>query len=97
MKEKKVSISIRLDVEERMRIKRCAFEAGETATEYILKAVRERLKKDEMPMEERSDIEIIQSALTKITKPGQQNDKNEDGAQEVSFADVLNEYVKKKE
>jgi predicted DNA-binding protein len=96
MKEKKVTMSIRVGLEERMRIKRCAFDAGETVSEYILKAVRERLKKDEVPMEERSDIDLIQSALNKITKKDVQNEKYE-SSNEPSFVDILGDYVKKKE
>lgn len=97
MKEKKVSLTFRVGLEERMRIKRCAFEAGKSVSEYILQAVRERLKKDEVPVEERSDIDLIQSALTRITKEGHRKEKDDGSSTEPSFVDILGDYVKDKE
>jgi hypothetical protein len=95
MAEKKVSLTIRLDPEEKMRIKRWAAEAGESVSDYVMAAVRVRLKRDEIPAEQRSDLDLLEGALTKITGPS----PKKEGAKTLddkSLMDLIGDYVDKK-
>jgi len=96
MAEKKVSLSVRLFPEEKMRIKRCARETGQNLSEYVMTAVRERLKRDETPPEDRSDIDLMQQALTKITG-AKQGAKSTPELEDKSLMDLIGEYVDKDE
>jgi hypothetical protein len=94
MAEKKVSLSIRLLPEDKMRIKRFAGEAGLTVSDYIMAAVQERLKRDEIPMEERSDLDLMQGALTKMTEKKPKN-KATEILDDKSLMDLIGDYVEK--
>ena len=92
MGQKKVSLNIRLLPEDKMRIKRCAREADQNLSDYVMGAVRERLKRDELPPEDRSDIDLMKGALTKITESPSQKDKTVN-LDDKSIMDLIGDYV----
>lgn len=92
MGEKKVSLTIRLFSEEKMRIKRCAHDRGVTLSEYVMGAVKERLKHDEIPQEERSDLDLMESALGKISSSPEEKTKPEK-SDDKSLMDLIGDYV----
>jgi predicted DNA-binding protein len=94
MAEKNVTLTVRLTPEDKMRIKRCAKEAGRSISDYVMAAVRERLKRDEVPPEERSDLDLLQKALSKITgSPGKAADVSK--LEEKSLSDLVSDYIDK--
>ena len=94
MGEKKVTITISLDPIEKMRIKRWAREAGQSVSEYILEAVRERLAQDEIPLDEKSDLEVVQAALRKKDSPPELGKTPDKDLQNKSLTDLIKDYVK---
>jgi len=94
MAGKNVSLTIRLDPEEKMRIKRWAIEAGQSVSEYVMAAVRERLKRDETPPEQLSDLELLEGALTKITGSSSKTESR-NIADDKSLMDLIGDYVDK--
>jgi uncharacterized protein (DUF1778 family) len=93
MGEKKVTITIRLDPIEKMRIKRWAREVGQSVSEYIMEAVRERLAQDEIPMEEKSNVDLVEAALRKESPP-EIRSKSDPELQKKSLTDLIKDYVK---
>jgi len=92
MAEKKVTMTIRVDPMEKMRIKRWAHETSQTMSEYVLEAVRERLARDEIPSDEKSDLDLVQAALrgkAKI-KEGSETDAK---IEEKSLTDLIQDFV----
>ncbi len=85
-------MTIRVDPMEKMRIKRWAHEAAQTMSEYVLEAVRERLGRDEVPLDEKSDLDLIQSALRKDTPP-KVSSKPDPDLEKKSLTDLIKDYV----
>ena len=93
MGEKKVTITISVDPIEKMRIKRWAREIGQTVSEYIMEAVRERLAQDEVPMDEKSNVDLVKAALRKESPP-ELSSKPDPELQKKSLTDLIKDYVK---
>jgi len=92
MEKKKVSITIRIDPTEKMRIKHCADLAAQSVTEYIIEAVRERLVCDEVPADERSDIEHMKSTIPREA-PLEVSDKPSPELDKKSISELIKDYV----
>ncbi len=92
MPEKKVTMTIRLHPVEKMRIKRWAKEAGQTLSDYVMEAVRERLAREEAPLDEKSDLDLVQSALRK-EEPLKVEKKSEEELEKKSLSDLIKDYV----
>ena len=77
-----------------MRVKKCAKDVGRSVSEYVMAAVRERLKRDEVPPEERSDLDLLQKALSKISG---ESGKTPDALklEEKSLSDLIGDYIDK--
>ena len=97
MAEKKVSLTVRLFPKEKRRIKKCAKGAGQSISEYVMTAVRERLKRDELPLEERSDLDLMQGMLSKISDSTKENKNVLSDAEDKSLMDLIGEYVDKED
>lgn len=92
MPEKKVTMTIRLHPVEKMRIKRWAKETGQTLSEYVMEAVRERLARDEVPLNERGDLDLVQSALRR-EEPLKVEKKSDAELEKKSLSDLIKDYV----
>ena len=92
MHKKKATMTIRLDSTEKMRIKRCARETAQSMSEYVMEAVRERLERDEVPVEERSDLDLMQAALRR-ERPPEVSDKPDPELEKKSLDELIKDYV----
>ena len=93
MGEKKVTITISVDPIEKMRIKRWAQEMRQSVSDYIMEAVRERLAQDDIPMDEKSNVDLVKTALRK-EKPPDMSSKPDPDLQKKSLTDLIKDYVK---
>jgi len=57
-----------------------------------MEAVRERLAKDEIPIEERSDLELVQAELRK-EKPPEISKEPSPELDKKSLSDLIKDYV----
>lgn len=93
MYDKKTRLTIRIDPMEKIRIKRWAHEAGQSLSDYIIEAVRERLAKDEKPLDEQSSLDLVQAELRRA-KPIELSESSNTDIDEKSLSDLIKDYVK---
>ena len=97
MADKKVSMTVRLSPKEKKRIKKCAKEAGQTISEYVMVAVRERLTKEDSPPGERTDLDLMEGMLSKISDKKPEKKSLLSSVEDRSLMDLIGEYVDKDE